>query len=482
MINILKKNEVITLYRQGQGIKRIARDTGLSKNTVKKYIREYTELASQLVSATSDEAVAVIQDEMCSRPKSKHHKKPNSKFTPEVEQRFWELIHIAEEKDRILGRNKQTLTAAHLHRVLVREGYDIGETTVKVHFREYKQAHPECFIKQYYEYGDRAEFDFHQIRVVIGNEKRDYYQMTVTVNASGHIYGLLFHNQTSSAVMTAIVKFIRHCNGVIREFVFDNMSPIVKRFITDGEKQYTDMILNLSSYYGFKIVTCNPRSGNEKGTVENAGKNIRNEFFSLKYQFSSEDELFAYYQSELDKYNNATDPKWNEEKKYLLAKPADYLICDIRPGTVNSYSFVSVDTNFYSVPDKYVGKKVIIHIFEKHISVYDGNQMIASHTKKNGFSEYSIDISHFINTFRKKPGALRNSLALRQAPETLKRLFYHEYSMDAKKFIDDLYNDSLKMSENKSDSIEKTSQMQLTAISKVFGLGGICEQDRTACH
>ena len=37
----MEKNTMITLHKQGKAIKEISRITGYSKNTIKKYIREY---------------------------------------------------------------------------------------------------------------------------------------------------------------------------------------------------------------------------------------------------------------------------------------------------------------------------------------------------------------------------------------------------------------------------------------------------------
>lgn len=55
VINIINKNTIIVKYTNGMGIKTIARELGLSKNTVKKYIREYEGLCVKLNNSTSKE-------------------------------------------------------------------------------------------------------------------------------------------------------------------------------------------------------------------------------------------------------------------------------------------------------------------------------------------------------------------------------------------------------------------------------------------
>lgn len=81
--------------------------------------------------------------------------------------------------------------------------------------------------------------------------------------------------------------------------VFDNMSTVVKRIIKPNDKEFTDDIIKLSTYYGFKINTCNIKAGNEKGHVENSGKLVRKELFSLNYEFESEEALYDYYNKKL---------------------------------------------------------------------------------------------------------------------------------------------------------------------------------------
>lgn len=270
-----------------------------------------------------------------------------------------------------------------IHRTLKLQGYDISESSVRIYYNQYLDSHKECFIRQEYEYGERAEYDFHQIKVIIGGVLEVYHQATISVPASNHIYALLYKDETKLTVMDSLVRFFSHSDGVFKDMVFDNMATVVKRFIIKGEKQYTDEIIQLSNYYGFNIVTCNARSGNEKGHVENSGKVVRKEFFSLNYQFNNEEDFFKYYYESLEKHNKASEEKWQEEKKHLLPKPPqDYIVCKYVEVKVNSYSTVSIENNYYSVPDKYVGKRVTARIFKDNIVIYDNSLEIAKHKRK----------------------------------------------------------------------------------------------------
>lgn len=77
---------------------------------------------------------------------------------------------------------------------------------------------------------------------------------------------------------------------------------------------------------------------------------------------------------------------------------------------------------------------------------------------------------HYLNTFISKPGAIKHSAALKQAPEAIRKAFYEDYSMDPKKFIEYLFGKEFKSRED-TTSIEEVSSNQLNDISNIFGQG-----------
>lgn len=102
---------------------------------------------------------------------------------------------------------------------------------------------------------------------------------------------------------------------------------------------------------------------------------------------------------------------------------------------VNKYSFIRVENNFYSVPDYLVGKKVSVKSYhDKHL-IYSNNILVCEHKKIDGFNEISIDIRHYLKSFLKKPGAIKNSLALKSIP-ILKSIYDKYFNTNPKKFID----------------------------------------------
>ena len=221
--------------------------------------------------------------------------------------------------------------------------------------------------------------------------------------------------------------------GVYKEVVYDNMKNVVTRFIGPHEKELNKDLLKLSLYYGFDINVTNCFSGNEKGHVEGSVKIIRQQVFAQHYKFKSYEEAAAYLQQKLVQLNEKSDIK--EEMSSLLAYKPKLELANIRTLKVNKYSFVRVDNNFYSVPEYLVDKKVTAKVYYDHVIIYANNHYVCEHKKIDGTNEISIDIRHYLETFAKKPGAIKNSLALKSLPQ-LKSIYDNYFSKNPKEFIE----------------------------------------------
>ena len=243
----------------------------------------------------------------------------------------------------------------------------------------------------------------------------------------------LYTNQKKAVFMDSHVRFFEMMGGCYCEIVYDNMRNVVSKFIGKSEKELNEDLLKMSIYYGFRINVTNCFKGNEKGHVESSVKILRNQIFADKWGFNSLEDAQEYAQSQLLKMNEAS--QMEEEKKHLRPYRPPLELAIISEAKVNPSSLVSVDTVLYSVPEHLVGKLVVVKKYHNEIRIYAGNEMVAEHKRLFGNGKMQIDIYHYLNTLRKKPGAVRNSVALRSIPR-LKAIFDTYYSRQPKKFIE----------------------------------------------
>lgn len=110
-------------------------------------------------------------------------------------------------------------------------------------------------------------------------------------------------------------------------------------------------------------------------------------------------------------------------------------LAKISENDVNSYSFIQVDNNFYSVPEYLVGKKVTVKNYYDEIWIYSNNYKVCEHKKLDGHHLINVNIEHYLDTLYKKPGAIRNSVALKSNLK-LKAIFDEYYHKKPRKFIE----------------------------------------------
>jgi hypothetical protein len=122
---------------------------------------------------------------------------------------------------------------------------------------------------------------------------------------------------------------------------------------------------------------------------------------------------------------------------------------------VDKYSTIVIDSCHYSVPDAYVGKIIFTKIYSHKILCYHNNVKIAEHERIYGFNEWSIKIEHYLNTLKKKPGALPSSAALNQADPRLQQIYHTYYITKEKEFIDLLQYVGIVGIQKILDAIEK---------------------------
>lgn len=431
MIEQLDKFEIIRRYKKGEAKKSIARETGYNIKTVRRYCNEYDELIdSHNAGLVSDED---FQEMVLSKPTYNSHNRKTVKYTDEIDKALDEILLSELRKDQLLGNHKQKLTVVQIHKKLLEAGYDIGKTTISNKIRVKKDKAKECFIRQEYDYGARMEFDFGEVKLLINGKLSKFYIAVISSPASAFRWAYLYKNQKKDVFMNAHVRFFEMARGVYREVVYDNMKNVVTRFLGKNEKELNQDLLNLSHYYGFDINVTNAFSGNEKGHVEGSVKIIRREVYGSKFEFNSFEEAEEFLQHELIALNK--EARFEEEKKFLLPYKPKLDLASIIQVSVDKYGFVRIQNNRYSVPDYLAQRKITAKIYYNKIIFYSNNHYVCEHKKKDGRNETSIDICHYLDTLKKKPGAIRNSLALKSIPE-LKTIFDIYFTSEPKQFIE----------------------------------------------
>jgi len=432
MVKFMDKKNIIMLKEQGLSNREVARRTGHNRKTVSKYWEEYRRQLQRLDEPGAD--VKAIQEKLLAQPKYNAAGRGRRKYTEEVENRLKAILKEEERKNRLFGPgHKQKLTNKQIHQKLVDEGYDISGITINIALADIRKRQKEVFIRQQYELGDRLEYDFGEVFLDCGEGIKTYHMAVLSSPGGGFRWLYLYTNQKKAVFMDSHVRFFEMMGGAYHEIVYDNMRNVVSKFIGNSEKELNEDLVKMSVYYGFRINVTNCFKANEKGHVEKSVDVLRNQIFADTWSFNSLEDAQEYAYSQLLKLNEKS--QMAEEMKHLRLYRPPLELAVISEAKVNPSSLISVDTVFYSVPEYLVGKHVIVKKYHNEIRAYASNEMVAKHKRIFGNGKMQIDIYHYLNTLRKKPGAVRNSVALKSIPR-LKAIFDTYYSKQPKKFIE----------------------------------------------
>jgi transposase len=518
VVNLLEKNEVINGYLRGESKSAIAKKLGKSRKTVRKYINEYLEALEEIETCKTigeKEAVLMLSTQ---KPKYQSGIRSKPKMTVEIES---EILKCLEENEVKItnGQRKLIMKRTDIHEYLIARGFDISYRSVAAFVTAKLNKSKEAFIKQDYVPGYSVEFDWADVTLDIA-ELGGVHRLKIgvfTFKNSDYRYALLCTNENTECFMECHRRFFEAVGGVPKEMVYDNAKVQLRR-MTGSEKKPTQALLNLSSYYGFDPRFTNYYKGNEKGNVERSVEVVRRKAFCTNICFSTIAAAESALMSAVAK-NNATtkqrtgisaDAAFAQEVKFLAPARLPMDVSTVTEASVNKYSLVYVDTHFYSVPEFLSEKKVVVRKYPDKLSFYYNDECLFKTERiLKGKNKYRIDINHYLETLKKKPGAIKHSLALKQAVPWLQDIFQKYYGQIPRDFIllleiikshslaevqvavtklelrnlpvsnsyirHELANEVQPISPviRDDDEIQKLCQHQLLAIASLYGLGGV---------
>ena len=443
MIKLIEKQKIIiSHFQKGKSQRQIAREMGINRRTITRYVKDYETKKTQLADSKGNVNEEELISDIVADPRYDTSSRKKVKLTDEIKDKIKFYLRENETK-RAEGKTKQQKKKIDIFEALKEEGFDIGYTTTCNTIRKINKEAKEAYIRQEYALGEVCEFDWGEVKLVINGKKKTL-QMSVFTTARGdYRAGDLYYNQKTEAFLDTTTSFFEEIGGVYKEMVYDNARVMVARFVGRTEKEPTEALLKLSIYYGFHFRFTNTYQAHEKGHVERSVEYIRRKIFSKRDEFSSVEEARQYFKRELEKLNSK--PRKNaksayeileEERGYLLPLPPRYDAARITEARVDRYSCITVDGNHYSVPDHLVGKFVFIKIYPDLINCYHSEKKIASHKRRYGRKKWSVDITHYLRTLMLKPGALKRSTAFSQIQPRLKAIYQKYYQGKEKHFIE----------------------------------------------
>lgn len=414
---------IVELYNLYGSKRRVAKELGMSRNTVARYLQRVQDVKDG------------VEDEIL--PKNRQIQRPCTIMTPEIRGCIHSILE--ENADR---PKKQRWNGQKICHYLNKHGHGISYATVKREIASWKQkhGHRDVYIAQETDPGCRAEFDFGKTDLCICTRWGKYPMASMVLNNSLYRFGRVYHRETLLEIFDAHIRFFNEIGGVPATIFYDNMAAI----LNPRTKDWNSRFLEFSLFHGFEPHVCNPRSPHEKGTDEQSVGYMRRWAFSERNTFPSLDEANVYLAETIAEinagnvYRRPSPPCVGllaEQETFAPLPTLEFSNYQSRSARISKYSHVAFETNYYSVPDTYPGHHLTLKYSPDIVELVGGDQVLASHTRRFGKGELSYDLTHFLKTLSRKPGALPNSRLFRQLDEAIQRILHRHYSGRNKDFL-----------------------------------------------
>ena len=400
--------------REQLSIREVARRTGLSRNTVRKYLRE-GEAAPSYAKRISPSKIDVFAEKL----------------------RSWLKTEAAKSR-------KQRRTLKQMHADLAALGYSGSYNRVAAFARSWKAelqfvqqtTGRGTFVPLLFGAGEAFQFDWSEDWAVIAGERIKLQVAHFKLSHSRAFIVRAYPLQTHEMLFDAHTRAFEVLGGVPRRGIYDNMKTAVDRVRRGKERDVNARFSAMVSHYLFEAEFCNPASGWEKGQVEKNVRDARHRLWQPVPAFATLGELNDWLQKRCialwgeiahGKLPGTVADAWAQERPSLMAMPRPFDGFVEHTKRVSPTCLVHFERNRYSVPAPYANRPVSLRVYAERLVIAAEGQIVCEHKRiidrrHDTPSRTIYDWHHYLAVLQRKPGALRNGAPFHELPLGFKRL------------------------------------------------------------
>jgi len=401
--------------REGLSIREIARRTGLSRNTIRKYL------------ASGD-----LEPRYPSR------------VSPSKLDAFKETLANWLAREAAAGR-KRRRSLKQLYADLVALGYHGSYDRVAAFARGWRRREQESarsagkgtYVPLQFAPGEAFQFDWSEDWAVIGGERTKLMVAQFRLCHSRAFVLRAYPLQTHEMLFDAHNHALGMLGGVARRGIYDNMRTAVDRVGRGKVREVNARFRAMVNHFLFEAQFCNPAAGWEKGQVEKQVQDARRRLWQVAPAFASLAALNAWLSARcMALWQELPHPEqpartiaavWAEERGQLLPMPAPFDGFVEHAKRVSPTCLVAFERNRYSVPASFANRPISLRVYAERLVMVAEGQVIAEHPRhfarnheRPGCTRY--DWRHYLAVVQRKPGALRNGAPFATLPEGFRRL------------------------------------------------------------
>ena len=394
----------------GKSIHQISKETGHSRNTIRKVLRQEPSGYSQ------------------------RERQPYPVLGP-----YRGMIERWLEQDKERPKKQRHTARRIYHRLVEEQSYQGSETTVRRYVREAKVriglGATRAFIPLDPEPGREAEADWGTALAVISGELGKYKFFCMRSKCSGKHFVRFYPCERQQAFFDGHIRAFAFFGGIFPVMIYDNLTTAVQKVLRGKRRLEQEAFVRFHAYCNFTPRFCNVASAHEKGGVEGLIGYVRRNYLVPIPEAASLEELnekllkqcLAYGEHRLQGRDKTVEELFEQEKAHLLPLPeVPFSNIQTTEGKVDRYCTVIVDKNRYSVPTRYAGLKVKVSLGVDHVELFRDGLRVAAHRRLYGNNKWSLEPDHYLELIQQRPGAFEAARPIRtwrkMWPESLERL------------------------------------------------------------
>ncbi len=399
-IDMVKIRQIVRLYADGYGSKFISKTTGVARNTVKKYLLQFVEqrLTVERIEAMSDAQMARVFLIQNPKPVNSRHADLEA-LLPELAARF---------KKR--GVTKQMVYEDYIHRCP--EGYKHSA------FLERLNAYlglSKPSMRMPHKAGDKLFIDFTGKKLQITDKETgeivDVEVFVAILGCSQLTYVTAVASQQKEDFIKACERALHFYGGVPQAIVPDNLKSAVKK-AGRYESELNDSFAAFAAHYNTYVFPARVYKPKDKALVEGAVKIIYTTIFTKideKVYTSLEalnEAIYIHLKAHNDSLLTGCDYSRQQQFEALeknVLKPLNPYPYDpviTKTATVGKTGFVAIDYRYYSIPYKFIGKKVKVMYNTTKVEAFNEHELIAVHARSFGKDKYIQNEDHLASWHR----------------------------------------------------------------------------------
>jgi transposase len=401
--------------RDGLSIREIARRTGLSRNTIRKYL-----------------ASGVTEP-----------KYPARKSTSKLDAYAETLSSWLKRESR--RPRKQRRNLKQLYRDLVALGFEGSYDRVAAFARNWRQREREAaqragrgtYVPLRFAPGEAFQFDWSEDWVRIGRRPVKVQVAHFKLCHSRAFMLRAYPLQTHEMLFDAHNHCLSALGGIPERGIYDNMKTAVDRVGRGKQRQVNARFRAMASHFLFEAEFCNPAAGWEKGQVEKNVRDARHRIWQEDPRFDDLATLNAWLQARCqalwqqiahpEQSDRSVAEVWTEERAVLMAMPPPFDGFVEHTKRVSPTCLIGFERNRYSVPAAFANRTVSLRVYADHLVIVAEAQVVAEHVRMfsrdhNPPGKTVYDWRHYLAVVQRKPGALRNGAPFSELPSSFRAL------------------------------------------------------------